>query len=280
MKKDRESIIITLNGEAVYVQISRYCEAEAEWHIWREHAHNHRVYEVHLLTQGACQLNVEGEMVLLQQGQAILLAPDQYHEPRVLTEELERVSFFFMPDEGADSLRAELYKKVKHYQVFAATEEMLRNGQRLLRDWLEDSPYRKEKRKALLTGLLIDTFRQLELVTKEQQEADPEPSRMFLCDAYFSGTAKRSAQQLARYLRMSERQMNRCLIEFYGMSFQQKLVQSRMERASWLLRTTNKSVSQIAEEVGYDAESGFYKEFRKCYGMTPLQYRKQNETQG
>ena len=280
MKKDQESIAITLNSETVYVQLTRYHECEKEWHIWREHAHNHRVYEVHFLTNGACQLNVEGEMVMLQQGQAILLAPDQYHEPHVLTEELERVSFFFMPDEMADCLRAELYKKVKQYRVFTATEEMLQSGRRLLRDWLEDSPYRKEKRKALLTGLLIDTFRQLELVTKEQQDVNKEPSRMFLCDGYFSTTTNRSAQQLAKYLRMSERQMNRCLMEFYGMSFQQKLVQSRMERASWLLRTTDKSVSQIAEEVGYDAESGFYKEFRKRYGVTPLQYRKQNEFQG
>lgn len=279
MKKDQESIAITLNSETIYMQLSKYYEREEEWHIWREHAHNHRVYEVHLLTQGTCRLKVEGELVLLQQGQAVLLAPDQYHEPHVLSEEFERVSFFFMPDEGADSLRAELYKKVKHYQVFAATEEMLQTGRTLLRDWQEDKPYRNEKRKALLTGLIIDTFRQLELVTKEQQDVNKEPSRLFLCDAYFSGTAKKSAQQLAKYLRMSERQMNRCLMDFYGMSFQQKLVQSRMERASWLLRTTDKSVSQIAEEVGYDAESGFYKEFRKHYGMTPLQYRKQNEAQ-
>lgn len=279
MKKDQESIAITLNSETVYVQLTKYYESEEEWHIWREHAHNHRVYEVHMLTQGACRLKVEGKNVLLQQGQAILLAPDQYHEPHVLSEKLERVSFFFMPDETADSLRAELYKKVKRYRVFTATEEMLQSGRSVLRDYLEDAPYRKEKRKALLAGLLIDIFRQLELVTKEQQDVNTEPSRMFLCDAYFSGTAKRSAQQLARYLRMSERQMNRCLMEFYGMSFQQKLVQSRMERASWLLRTTDKSVSQIAEEVGYDAESGFYKEFRKRYGMTPLQYRKENEAQ-
>ena len=279
MKKDQESIVVTLNSETIYLQLSRYYESEEEWHLWREHAHNHRVYEVHLLTQGACRLKVEGELVRLRQGQAILLAPDQYHEPSVLTEEFERVSFFFMPDDGADSLRAELYKKVKHYQVFTATEEMLRTGRTLLRDWQEDKPYRNEKQKALLTGLIIDTFRQLELVTKEQQDVNKEPSRLFLCDAYFSGTSKKSAQQLAKYLRMSERQMNRCLMEFYGMSFQQKLVQSRMERASWLLRTTDKSVSQIAEEVGYDAESGFYKEFRKQYGMTPLQYRKQNETQ-
>lgn len=278
MKKDLESIAITLNNETVYVQLTKYHEREEEWHIWREHAHNHRVYEVHFLTKGACRLNVEGELVTLQQGQAILLAPNQYHEPHALTEEMERVSFFFMPDDAADSLRAELYKKVKQHRVFAATEEMLYCGRTLLRDWLEDTPYRKEKRKALLTTLLIDIFRQLEFVTKEQQDMNKEPSRMFLCDAYFSTTVNRSAQQLARYLRMSERQMNRCLMEFYGMSFQQKLVQTRMERASWLLRTTEKSVSQIAEEVGYDAESGFYKEFRKRYGMTPLRYRKENES--
>lgn len=276
MKKDMESIAVSLNNETVYLQISRYADNEADWHTWVECAHNHKVYEVHILTQGACRLNIEGRVVSLTQGQAVLLAPGQYHEPHVLTEELERVSFFFMPDETAETMCQVLSKKAMDFQVFTATDEMIQTGRQLLRDWIEDGPYRKEKRKALLTSLAIDVFRQLELVNKEQKDVSAEPSRMFLCDGYFASTTNRSAKQLARYLRMSERQMNRCLMEFYGMSFQQKLVQSRMERASWLLRTTDKSVSQIATEVGYDAESGFYKEFRKRYGMTPLQYRKQN----
>ena len=97
---------------------------------------------------------------------------------------------------------------------------------------------------------------------------------MFLCDRYFSGGAQdRSAEELAGLLRVSKRQMNRCLQEYYGMSFREKLVHTRMECAAWLLRTSERSVEEIVPIVGYGSESGFFKAFRRRYGMTPLEYR-------
>ena len=79
---------------------------------------------------------------------------------------------------------------------------------------------------------------------------------------------------LARKLNISTRQLNRVLSEYYGMSFRKKLYTARMNSAGWLLRTTNMTVSEICQTVGYLSETSFFKAFRSYYNMTPMQYRK------
>ena len=48
----------------------------------------------------------------------------------------------------------------------------------------------------------------------------------------------------------------------------------RLKRAKTLLKDTGKSIEKIAEEIGYDNVEHFNRLFKKTYGMTPVQYRK------
>ena len=43
-----------------------------------------------------------------------------------------------------------------------------------------------------------------------------------------------------------------------------------------LLQNTEMQVSDIAAQVGYESEGYFYRLFKNQYGVTPLEYRKQN----
>jgi AraC-like DNA-binding protein len=45
-----------------------------------------------------------------------------------------------------------------------------------------------------------------------------------------------------------------------------------MEESKRLLRTGNRSVTQIAFEVGYSQQKTFSKEFKKYFGDTPSAY--------
>jgi AraC family transcriptional regulator, activator of mtrCDE len=50
----------------------------------------------------------------------------------------------------------------------------------------------------------------------------------------------------------------------------------RMQAATYLLINTFLSVKEIVARVGFTDESHFVKGFKKIYGVTPTQYRKQN----
>jgi AraC-like DNA-binding protein len=48
---------------------------------------------------------------------------------------------------------------------------------------------------------------------------------------------------------------------------------ARLERASKLLRTTEKSIGEIASDVGIDDQNYFGRWFRKATGQTPTHWR-------
>lgn len=83
-------------------------------------------------------------------------------------------------------------------------------------------------------------------------------------------------EELAGLLNLSTKQTNRIIQGYYGVSFKQKLLETRMEVAKDLLLTSHLSLRQIAEEVGYTQPRNFSELFLKRTGLTPSQYQKKH----
>lgn len=58
-----------------------------------------------------------------------------------------------------------------------------------------------------------------------------------------------------------------------GKTLNAYIVEKRLERVATLL-TTNLPIARIAESVGFNNYSYFYKAFTKVYGMSPADYRR------
>jgi AraC-like DNA-binding protein len=61
--------------------------------------------------------------------------------------------------------------------------------------------------------------------------------------------------------------------------FSKKLQQIRLERARYLLSTTDLSVEQVRAAVGFSEKSYFYKIFRTKYNVTPAAFRRRVQEQ-
>ena len=59
------------------------------------------------------------------------------------------------------------------------------------------------------------------------------------------------------------------------MSYSAYVQQIRLNHAEKLLISTNKSIAEIAENVGYHNKGFFYRIFKEKYGVTPKEYRKE-----
>ena len=53
----------------------------------------------------------------------------------------------------------------------------------------------------------------------------------------------------------------------------------RLELGAESLRTTSRSVLQIASEVGYESEAAFNRAFKRRFGKPPAQYRRAQREQ-
>ena len=80
-------------------------------------------------------------------------------------------------------------------------------------------------------------------------------------------------QEAARICGMSESHFMSFFKRATGQSFMAYLNHCRIERAQALLVMTDKSVSDIGQEMGFCDQSYFGTVFRKLVGMTPATYR-------
>lgn len=106
-------------------------------------------------------------------------------------------------------------------------------------------------------------------------DTDP-PLRQLEIDEYFTAHYAESitAEDMARDLHLSKRQLSRILSAIYNRSFREILINTRLQQALHLLTGTAYSIEEIAAMVGYGSLSGFYAAFQKRFSVTAGEYRR------
>ncbi|HIX60566.1 MAG TPA: helix-turn-helix domain-containing protein [Candidatus Blautia gallistercoris] len=84
-------------------------------------------------------------------------------------------------------------------------------------------------------------------------------------------------EELADAAHISKTECLRCFRRYTGDSPYQYLMKYRLHVSCSLLRTTEKTVTDIALSTGFRSASSYIQYFKKYYGVTPYQYRKQEE---
>ena len=83
-------------------------------------------------------------------------------------------------------------------------------------------------------------------------------------------------EELSQIVTLDKNYFVRLFKSTYGKTPINVLIDLRMERASDLIANTNMTVSDIAEECGYNSVSYFIAQYKKHFGITPLKQRKIN----
>lgn len=81
-------------------------------------------------------------------------------------------------------------------------------------------------------------------------------------------------QELMEHFHFQEDYFNRLIKKKTGMTYSAYVQQIRLEKAEHLLISSEKTIEEIAENVGYNNKGYFYKIFQEKYGMTPSKFRK------
>lgn len=243
------------------------------WTVWQ---HNHIMQEIHLILGGECLLSVGNEEVSLKKGQGILIAPNIYHGPQGTSGPFNRFNIVFSLNED---FLAELWKKGQPpFFVFEMDEQTFRLHELILLEYQQsESQFHKIAITDLYSTLMIHILR---IIQKAVSMEKHEPKTKHLDDATimdtFFGTTpleQQTKKELAKRLHCSERQLLRKIYTYYGISFREKQILSRIEWAKHLLKSTKKEIWEISEAIGY-SNAAFHKMFRQHTGTTPAKYRK------
>lgn len=80
-------------------------------------------------------------------------------------------------------------------------------------------------------------------------------------------------EDIAKHAGFSTDYFNRIFCTHTGFNVMEYVRFTRLKKASFLLRTTSRSILDIALECGYEAHESFARAFKKQYGKTPNEYR-------
>lgn len=85
-----------------------------------------------------------------------------------------------------------------------------------------------------------------------------------------------SLDHLSEVFDLKGKYISKLFKEEFGEKFVDFLIRIRMERAEELLKTTDNTITEISEQVGYMNANSFTRVFRKIYGISPGEYRRKN----
>ena len=94
----------------------------------------------------------------------------------------------------------------------------------------------------------------------------------------FDLTADLSLHATAAFLNVNPSYLSTVFKKELGMTFTDYVTKKRMEHAVYLLGSTGMRVSAVAQSCGISDDNYFTKLFKRATGMTPIQYRKFQQT--
>lgn len=245
-----------------------------------ERPHMHYFMEFHCVFAGTETITLPelNRQYQLLPGQILLLPKAVYHGVQTpMDVHVERLCFNFTVEPDSEDTVSRLYRELREPVLFEdpaaiALVEQCRNLH------LPTGGPMRNRRKGLL---LLTTALQLlsSLATEAGQASNLSDStrKKWVIEQYIEQhfTDNDGLEGLAKELFLSQRQTRKLVQRFMGEDFKSIVIRRRMELAAIFLRDPEKSLEEIAWQVGYRSYSGFQLCFKRHFGITPSQCRQQ-----
>ena len=254
----------------------------ARWHF-------HDEYELHLITATSGKAFIGDWIGPFQPGHVVLCGPRLPHnwvsfdlpEGGVAERDLV-IQFRHEPIAHAAQMIPELAEVMPLLERARHGIEFFGVSERAQARWLSVKHERGMQRFAAFCAFLADLasctdYRLLSNVQMQGEDDDTELEQInAIVDRIIGDVAKPlSAGDVAAELGMSESRFSRFFRRATGNTFTDFVNRIRVNRACQLLMETDRLVTHICFEVGYNNVANFNRRFLEVKGMTPTEFRRQ-----
>lgn len=242
------------------------------------HRHGAQSYEIHYCINGSGELATEDSTYPLSKNLLYVTGPNIWHRQLVNRKEslCEICLYIQLVTKGNDILSNNFNST--HFWIGQANAELEQIFAMLYATLSKNSIYSKEL-KIHLAELIITEMSHLYSENLVAADKDTPDDKKFIIidEAFLYDYASITINELADRIGLSTRQTQRVLKQFYGVTFREKCMKSRLE-AAYIMLKKGKGVNQVAYNVGYADTPSFIRAFKKMYGKTPAKILKENIT--
>ena len=255
--------------------------------------HRHDYVEMVYMCSGQTTHLINDKSHVLQQGELLMLSQSATHQVLRSGEGDVAVNFIVLPDfftttlsligEEETPLRRFLVDCLcgqnsgqiyLHFQISQAKplQNLIEN---LIWALLTETPNRRKVSQMTMATLFLQLMGSMEsLVTDDNQEAAVWKVLRYVESHYKAGSLSEIAEDLHYDVCWLSREIKRKTGKTYTRIVQDK----RLAQAAFLLKNTDRNVSDISVAVGYENVSYFHRIFFENFGKSPREYRMQERT--
>lgn len=245
------------------------------------HEHNH--WELFFVVSGTIVHTINNEDYIMKQGDACLIKPLDKHKlclPSKKVSDYQHINFTFTEEIAKSFLSAHLDfdRLIKQSKPISFTiNPMLLNyycEKLLVIQNLPKADYEK-RTKLVLNNIFLLLSEQMLLNDNHY----PIWLNEFLEYITSPTTFNKPVEELAKTTPYGYSRLAHLVKEYTGTSIIDFVKNAKMTYAKRLLRTTQLSISEIADSLSYYSVTTFCRTFKNALGLSPLQYRKKHTTQ-
>lgn len=247
------------------------------------HSHGNDCYEIHYIPFGYGKLKADGEYYDITPNTLYVTGPHVEHAQFPLSQDPMQEYCVYL------KIRNPSHQKTVSPVIYAFTTTPFWLGKdsqgihALMKQLFEELEHRytgyMNQVELLLSQLLIYLVRnygQRSDFSRHFATNNLADGKSVIIEEYFLYEYHElSLDVLADKLKLSTRQTQRLLLEYYGKTFQRKKAEARMSVAANLLGDKGRSITSIADDLGYSSSEHFSSAFRKYYKVSPREFRKQ-----
>jgi transcriptional regulator, AraC family len=267
-----ESDIKSLSFQLESITKSKY---DSDWH---STLHTHPFTELFYVVDGKGEFNIQGQRFPVKANDFVIINPQVEHTE--LSSPDEPLEYIVLGINGLSFSNLTPVSEGGHPFSFFNLRDEQKDILRYLNAMVQEATSQQMSYELvchnLLEILLIKILRHqhFDLEVGKQSKATKDISFIkHYLETYYHESIQ--LEDLASMTHLSRFYISHSFKKEIGMSPMEYLIDIRIKESKILLRTTNYSISQVADIVGFTTPTYFSKQFRKSTGISPTDYREQ-----
>jgi len=265
-----ESDIKSLSFQLESITKSKY---DSDWH---STLHTHPFTELFYVVDGKGEFNIQGQRFPVKPNDFVIINPQVEHTE--LSSPDEPLEYIVLGINGLSFSNLTPVSEGGHPFSFFNLRDEQKDILRYLNAMVQEATSQSMSYELvchnLLEILLIKILRHqhfdLEVCKQSKATKDISFIKHYL-ETYYHESIQ--LEDLASMTHLSRFYISHSFKKEIGMSPMEYLIAIRIKESKILLRTTNYSISQVADIVGFTTPTYFSKQFRKSTGISPTDYR-------
>lgn len=241
----------------------------------KQGGHSHNFYELFYITHGKCRFLLKDNLYELTPGDLVFIAPGELHHNIFQDQETCEMIMIYFKKEYVDIEFSNIHSFMGSVPSIYRDEFEFSLNRMLSENSMQDE-YAEGFRQCHLKAILLLLMRHSVLNEKDPDILNSKDADILLATKYIYKNFKQplTLEEVSAVASLSPTYFSKKFKQIVGMGFKEYLNFVRLKHAQAALLTTNHTITDIALEYGFNDSNYFKDLFKKVYGRSPREFRK------